>query len=152
MFRCALLPPSGTGRGFKTKQSRRGLSQMGWTQAETCSTPISMGSEYLAGWALAMMGFQTQNQTLVHSAAVGNASWSFLCFSFLTCKPGCEAHLARRGCKVPCSETQKHLVGCYPTLQTRETIVPTGWESQRNQTERDLFDVLPRPQMNPGQN
>lgn len=31
-------------------------------------------SEYLAGWALGMIGCQTQNQTLVHFAALGNAS------------------------------------------------------------------------------
>lgn len=128
MFRCAFLPLSEAGRVFKTKLSRSSLSQMVWTQAKSCSTLTRMGSEYLAGWA--MIRCQIQNQTLVHFAALENASWPFLCFSFLTSKPGCEAHLAGRGSKVPCSETQKHPAGCYPPLQSRETIVPTGWGSQ----------------------
>lgn len=145
MFRCAFPPLSETGRGFKTEQSRRGLTQMGWTQAESCSTPTRMGSE----WVFSRMGTgkdwmsDPKPDTGVFCSLRKCASWPFLCFSFLTCKPGCEAHPAGRGCKVPCSESQKHLAGFYPPLQTREAIIPTGWESWRNQ--RGIWQQSPDP-------
>lgn len=50
-------------------------------------------------WQVATMGCQTQNQTPMPFAALGNATESLLCLSFLTCKPGRKVYLAQRGCE-----------------------------------------------------